>query len=326
MEQPLLSVIVPNYNHARHLPACLDALLAQSVPAAEILVIDDGSTDNSVEVIKSYESKHPTVKLHHNDENMGVVYTMQKGTELARGRYLYLAAADDVAKPGLLEKSLQLLEQHPAAALSCTISHWRDEASGFTWLMGAGMANKPCYLSPDQLVEIERQGRLTIVSHSAIIKADVIREFGGFLPDLKWHCDWFLTYAAAFRHGLCFVPEVLSNVHVHGSSFYGAGSRKAEHNAVMDELIRLLQEERYRDVAARIRASGALALHSTPMLGAMLRVRGGRDFITPRFLWKCAVRRAQLVARRYFPVWLARACARWFTHQRAPAPAADVQP
>ena len=88
MEQPLLSVIVPNYNHAQHLPACLDALLAQSVPASEILVIDDGSKDHSVEVVKSYASKHPIVRLILNCENLGVVRTMQKWTEEARGRSL----------------------------------------------------------------------------------------------------------------------------------------------------------------------------------------------------------------------------------------------
>jgi len=55
MNAPGLSVIVPNYNHARCLPRCLDALLAQSVPAGEILVIDDASTDDSVRIIESYE-------------------------------------------------------------------------------------------------------------------------------------------------------------------------------------------------------------------------------------------------------------------------------
>jgi glycosyltransferase involved in cell wall biosynthesis len=318
MAPPRLSVIVPNYNHAGHLPACLNALLAQSVPATEILVIDDGSTDNSVKVMMDLQRQHPVIKVYENGRNCGVVYTMNRGVKLAQGEYLYLAAADDEVQPGLFENSLELLAQHPRAALSCTISQWRDEGSGLTWLMGAGVADRPCYLSPDELVERERQGRLMIVSHSAVIKASVVREFEGFRKDLKWHSDWFLTYAAAFRYGLCFVPQVLSHVLQKRNSYYGAGRRKADHQAVMELILELLQEDRYRDVAARIRSSGALGLHATPMLYAMLRNPASRCFITPLFLRKCAVRSTQMFARRYFPDWLARLCIKLFTPQRLP--------
>lgn len=326
MKPPLLSVIVPNYNHARHLPACLEALASQSVPAMEILVLDDGSTDDSVAVIERMASQHPQIKLHRNQRNQGVVYTMNRGVELASGDYVYLAAADDVVAPGFFEKSLRLLEQHPQAALSCTISQWQDTANGLTWLMGARVADRPCYLSPEELVACERRGRLAIISHCSIIKASVVREFGGFLPDLKWHCDWFLTYAAAFRYGLCFVPEVLSHVNLHGASYYGKGRKAAEHAAVMARLLELLQEERHRDIAGRVRASGALALHATPMLRALLQSPTTRGFITPRYLRKCAVREAQLFARRHFPDWLARVAIRLFLPGRPPGSAGNPKP
>jgi hypothetical protein len=151
-----------------------------------------------------------------------------------------------------------------------------------------------------------------IVSHSALLRTEVVRELGGFLPDLRWHCDWWVTYAGAFRHGLCHVPEILSEVHLHGTSYYGAGHRREEHARVMTRLLELLHEDRFRDIGDRVRASGALALHSTPMLRAMLRHPGHRDFLTFRFLRKTLWRRAQLVARTCFPLWLARWCIRLF--------------
>jgi glycosyltransferase involved in cell wall biosynthesis len=314
---PTLSVIVPNYNHGRHLPACLDALLAQSVPATEIVLIDDGSTDHSPEVMAAYAQRHPQIQVHRNDQNRGVVYTMNRGIELARGDYVHLAGADDEVMSGLFEKSLRLLTEHPRAALSCTISRWNDASTGVQWLMGAGMTDRPAFLSPDDLVALERRGRLMIVSHSAIVRRSVVLEFGGFLPDLRWHCDWFLTYAGAFRHGLCHIPETLSEVHLHGTSYYGAGHQKAAHAEVMKRLLELLHEERYLDVGARVRDSGALALHSTPMLRAMLQHPGYRDFLTARFIRKALWRRVQILARRHFPPWLARWCVRVFLGQRS---------
>jgi len=317
MELPRLSVVVPNYNHARFLPACLDALLAQSVVPDEILVIDDGSTDDSVAVMTAYAAREPRIRVLRNEVNRGVVATMNRGVDEVRFEYVFLQAADDAVRPGFVEKSLRLLAGHPGAALSCTVSEWRDTANGLTWLMAANVAAEPGYLSPDDLVRLERAGRLMIVSHASILRTAVVRELGGFRPELRWHCDWFVTYAGAFRYGLCFVPETLSQVNLHGSSYYGSGRRRSEHDEVMRALLGLLSEPRYwSDIGARVRDSGALALHGGPILRAMLGSPPHREFLTARFLAKCAWREAQLVARRFFPPWLARWCIRLFLHPR----------
>ena len=70
---PTLSVVVPNYNHAKYLPACLTAILRESVQPLEVLVLDDVSTDNSVEVIRSFAARHPLVRLIQNEQNLGVM-------------------------------------------------------------------------------------------------------------------------------------------------------------------------------------------------------------------------------------------------------------
>ncbi len=73
MSLPTVSVILPNYNHAHYLPQCLNAMLDQSVKPTEIIVIDDASTDNSIEVISDYVRRDPVVKLIQNEKNIGNV-------------------------------------------------------------------------------------------------------------------------------------------------------------------------------------------------------------------------------------------------------------
>src|SRR5262245_56025904 len=124
MSPPKLSVIVPNFNHAQFLPRCLEAILGQSVRPMEILVMDDASTDNSVEVIESCAQSHPGVRLHRNEQNLGVVANINRGVNLAQGDYLAFAAADDEVAPGFFEKSLALLANNPEAALSATITEF----------------------------------------------------------------------------------------------------------------------------------------------------------------------------------------------------------
>ena len=115
MPPPSLSVVVPNYNHAELLPHCLDALLAQTVQPMEIIVVDDGSTDNSVSVIEGYCQRHAHIRLLRNEKNQGVVPTVNRGVDASRGEFINFAPADDTSHPILFEKSLSLLQAHPRA-------------------------------------------------------------------------------------------------------------------------------------------------------------------------------------------------------------------
>src|SRR2546423_825465 len=99
MASQLLSVVVPNFNHARFLPHALGALLTQTRPADELIIIDDASTDDSVGIIRSFLPQHPNCIFLQNEENLGVVRCMNIGLRMARGSSLVFAAADDVVYP-----------------------------------------------------------------------------------------------------------------------------------------------------------------------------------------------------------------------------------
>ena len=119
-ELSTLSVILPNYNHAQYVESALQALVDQSTPALEVIVIDDGSTDASVEVVENFSKRYPYVRVLRNDRNQGVVASMNRGIQAAKGEFLFFASADDLVLPGFFEHSLLLLARHPNARLSLT--------------------------------------------------------------------------------------------------------------------------------------------------------------------------------------------------------------
>src|SRR5207249_4932927 len=123
-------------------------------------VMDDASTDDSVQVIESFAKRHPIIRLHRNERNLGVVSNINRGVDLALGDYLLTAAADDELVPGFFEKSLRLLGEYPRAGLSCTVGDWREVASGLNWHVGVGMCDRPSYLAPATLVELGKRGKL----------------------------------------------------------------------------------------------------------------------------------------------------------------------
>lgn len=81
-DRPTLCVLMPNYNHARFLPESLEAILAQSYPPLEVIVLDDASTDNSVEVIESFLRRDPRVRLVRNERNVGVERSVNRLVEM----------------------------------------------------------------------------------------------------------------------------------------------------------------------------------------------------------------------------------------------------
>lgn len=312
MNEASLSVIVPNYNHARFLPRCLDALLRQSGPVCEILVVDDASTDDSRAVLADFAEAHPLLRVHLNERNLGVNTTMNRALHLARGEYVFFTAADDEVRPGLFEKSLRLLRAHPQAGLCTGLCEWRRTESGLSWVMGAGMPKEPCYLSPADMVALGRSGRLMISNPSTIYRKTALLEVGGWKPELRWFTDWFGAFTVGFRHGICHVPEVLSTFNLSPTSYYHSAQSREERRAVMLRLLQILESEAFADVAPRIGQSGILGAFGWPMLQLVARHPAHRRFLTGAFIRRTGRRCAEVAGRRFFPGWLERWCLKAF--------------
>ena len=110
---PLLSVIIPSYNHDLYVADTLKSLEEQTFQDFEIIVIDDGSSDNTVEVINTTPSRAQL----HTQQNRGVVAARNRGIELARGKYICFVDSDDIVLPTRFEKQIAALEADPHLGL-----------------------------------------------------------------------------------------------------------------------------------------------------------------------------------------------------------------
>ncbi|HEX9961019.1 MAG TPA: glycosyltransferase [Pyrinomonadaceae bacterium] len=114
---PLVSICVPSYNHARYLPATLDSALAQTYPNIEIIVLDDGSKDESLSIARDYETRFPgkiKVYTHAGGANLGISRTVNAAFAHARGKYWMGLPSDDILYPDKIEKQVAFLEKNPA--------------------------------------------------------------------------------------------------------------------------------------------------------------------------------------------------------------------
>jgi glycosyltransferase involved in cell wall biosynthesis len=207
-----LSVVLPNYNHARLIGRALRALLAQGRAADEIIVIDDGSTDDSVSVINRFATKAPSIRLLSNPGNIGVIPTLQRGLQAARSKYIYFAAADDWVAPGFFELALRRLETDPGVGLFC------GEA-----MLVDGRNNRPFAVRP-AVRPRRRAGRIDaprvsqllrstdnwILTGSTIFRRECVEWAGGFDERLGSFADGFIARKIALRFGFVFEPKIVA--------------------------------------------------------------------------------------------------------------------
>ncbi len=104
--RPLVTIVVPNFNHARYLPRRLDSIINQTYANLEILILDDASTDDSLDVIRRYSNAHPgRFRLLLNDENAGnPFHQWRKGISEAAGKLIWICESDDFADPTFLAR------------------------------------------------------------------------------------------------------------------------------------------------------------------------------------------------------------------------------
>ncbi|MFQ3577179.1 MAG: glycosyltransferase [Cytophagales bacterium] len=127
-----VSVIVPNYNHARYLKQRIDSILNQTFQEFELILMDDCSSDNSLEILEEYRN-HPNVaEIIINLENSGSTFKQwEKGIKVAKGRFVWIAESDDWAEADFLARAYQLLSNNKRLAFVSSNSNWVDENGKF---------------------------------------------------------------------------------------------------------------------------------------------------------------------------------------------------
>lgn len=118
---PVVSVVIPCHDYARYLPEAVSSVLAQTFRDWELVIVDDGSTDNTVEVTQALIGRHPDRRIRLvQQSNAGVSAARNTGIEASTGRYILPLDADDVIAATMLEKTVGVLDSDPGIAIAST--------------------------------------------------------------------------------------------------------------------------------------------------------------------------------------------------------------
>jgi|GEM_PF-2233453 Glycosyltransferases involved in cell wall biogenesis len=216
--EPLVSVIIPCFNAEAYIGAAIESALSQTYENVEVIVVDDGSSDKSAEIIEKFVSRSLVTLLRHpNNENRGVSFTRKLGIEAAKGEYIALLDADDLFENSKLRTQVELLEGNPDCVLChtavTTIYDAPYDGSFENWFNFSDEILKYELQATDNYLKNNR-----ICNSSVLIRKCTIASIPFGFKQLFQFED-FLTWSLASQRGsFLYTPQRLTRYRFHLSS------------------------------------------------------------------------------------------------------------
>ncbi len=213
---------MPNYNHLRYLEERLNSILHQSFKNFECIMLDDASSDDSVIILKEYQSKDSRFKLVQNDINSGSTFEQwNQGISLASGKYIWVAESDDFSDLSFLDKLISRLEENNSLSLAYSQSIIVNESSQVitSWNFDSSIFDNSFSMDGIRFVTDYLLFSNVIPNASAVIfRRDLFEDVGRASPVLKSNGDWILWIKMLLKGDIYFESTPLNFFRKHDFS------------------------------------------------------------------------------------------------------------
>ena len=184
---PKVSIIIPCYNQGKYVAEAINSALRQTFKDIEIVCVNDGSTDNSVEIIKSFENKYKNFIFLNNEENRSVIYSRNFAIKNCNGTYILPLDADDIIEPTYVEKAVKILDNNPNIGIVYC------KAKIF------GNYDKYWNLKPFNKSDILYEN---CIFCSALFRKSDFLKIGGYNNNMKYGCEDYDLWLSFIEQGL----------------------------------------------------------------------------------------------------------------------------
>jgi len=240
--QPLVTIVTPSYNQGEFIADAIDSVLSQDYPAIEYLVVDGGSTDGTLDVLRRYGDR---VRWMSGPDD-GQTDAIARGFEAGAGKYLAWLNSDDRYVPGAISRAVADLEAHPDAALAYGYGEFIDREGHFMM--------RCAHVEPwdrDRLVK-----RLNLILQPAtLFRRDAYVAIGGLDRSLHYVMDYDLWLRLSARYPVRFIPDVIAQARVYGETKTETGGLPR-----MEEMARMIRSNCGRGLPTTYRREMRIAL------------------------------------------------------------------
>jgi len=224
-DRPLVSIVTPSFNQARYIEATIQSVLSQDYPRIEYLIVDGGSTDGTVEIIKQYEGR---LAWWVSEKDQGQTDAINKGFGRARGQILAWLNSDDTYEPGTVSAAVKYLLDHPDVGMVYGDCNFINDDGRVIGKFGSAQTD----------YRLLRRGYVHIPQQTMFFRAEWWKHLGPLDPSFYFAMDYDLWTRLAAHTELKYVPQTWANFRLHTT-----GKTIAADDRCWPEMIRV----HYRD-------------------------------------------------------------------------------
>jgi glycosyltransferase involved in cell wall biosynthesis len=290
---PTVSLCIPTYNAARFIADALASAIAQTFEDIEVLVVDDGSKDETLEIAERYARQDSRIRIHRNASNLGLPGNWDRARELARGEWIMFLFQDDLFATRCVELMLTAARRTTASLLCC-----RREVSFFPEVPLDQRKTFSAYMQTHEFAslfpgkgfvpahEFSTQVAYTPLSNfvgepsCVMLHRNTLNEFGRFNANMIQLVDFEYWARIATCRGIAYVDEPLVTFRVHGKSATNSNAQNALRRDRLDGIILLhefLHAPAYEALRSSLRNYVLLSMHYFARLRQLKRTDTGRD-------------------------------------------------
>jgi glycosyltransferase involved in cell wall biosynthesis len=200
----LISIVTPSFNQDRYIEETIRSVLAQDHPEIEYMIVDGGSTDRTIDIIRRHENQ---LAWWVSEKDQGQTDAINKGFARARGEVLAWLNSDDTYEPGAVAAAVNFLQEHPDVGMVYGDCNYIDPAGK---VIGQFKADQTSY-------RLLRRGYTHIPQQSMFLRADLWRQVGPLDPSFYFAMDYDLWTRIASRAQIRYVPRTWANFRLHTS-------------------------------------------------------------------------------------------------------------
>ncbi|MEW7290477.1 glycosyltransferase family 2 protein [Aquimarina sp. 2304DJ70-9] len=232
----LVSVVIGTYNGATYISEQLESILHQTYTPLEIIVVDDASSDATLDILNTYSEKHSNITVHPFDTNVGYIKNFERGIALAKGNYIALSDQDDWWMPTKIEKLMSHMHHYDLVYCDSIFvdENLNELGSSFSETKNLISINTPINLLIDNCVS----------GHASLFKKSLYDKAIPF-PDFIPH-DWWLAYVASTENNVYYLDEPLVKYRHHQNNIIASSKKdkKTKKNKRSKRLKRIEKRKR----------------------------------------------------------------------------------
>ncbi len=244
---PLVSVLIPAYNHENYIQETIESIINQTYPNIELIILDDGSKDKTWEKITELKPKceNRFVKIHfETKQNEGTCITLNKLLKLSSGEFVYIIASDDLAKPQAIEKEVKILQNNPDYALAVGDNEYVDSMGkqifrtqkAFTSnIKNAKYKTVKEFLSSklkidflsDDFGSYKTLYKENYIPNGYLIRKNIFETIGNFTKNAPLEDFWLMLQISKYKK-MKYIDEILFSYRIHDTNTIGNSARMRE--------------------------------------------------------------------------------------------------